>query len=134
MATRIERMDVARLLGTRWLPVGLYLVLIFVVSSIPALSLPGMFIFKDKLVHAVEYAGLGWLVHRAVQPTWPAAGAFRRLLLGIVGVAMFGVADEVYQAGTPGRDSSIFDWGADVVGASLGQLWGLAREKRRGAA
>jgi VanZ family protein len=124
-------MDVARLLGTRWLPVALYLALIFVLSSIPAFHVPGTFFLKDKIAHAVEYAGLGWLVHRAVLGTWPAAGAFTRVFGSLLAIALFGVADEVYQAGTPGRDSSIFDWLADLLGASLGSLLGLARESRR---
>lgn len=124
-------MDVARLLGTRWLPVALYLVLIFVLSSIPGFKMPGYILFKDKIVHAVEYAGLGWLVHRAVLGTWPAAGAYARMVGSLAAIALFGVADEIYQAGTPGRDSSIFDWMADLLGASLGLLVGLAVEQRR---
>lgn len=135
LATRIERMDVPRLLGAFWLPVALYLVLIFALSSIPGFKMPGYIVFKDKIVHAVEYAGLGWLVHRAVRGTWPGAGTYPRVVGSLVGIALFGVADEIYQAGTPGRDSSIFDWMADVLGASLGLFLGLLRERwrRRGA-
>ena len=132
MATRIERTDLARLLGAYWLPVGLYLALIFTLSSIPGLSVPGTFAYKDKIAHTLQYGGFGLLVHRAVKATWPQATRFRRGLLALIAIALFAVADEVFQAGTPGRDASIFDWSADVFGASLAQLLATAREKRGG--
>jgi len=127
-------MDVTRLVLTRWLPVGLYLALIFVLSSIPGLSAPGTFIYKDKVAHFLEYAGLGWLVHRAVRATWPAQPRLRRALLALFAIALFGVADEVFQAGTPGRDSSVYDWMADTLGASLAQAIAAATERRQGSA
>lgn len=134
MATRIERKDVVQLLGTYWLPVGLYLALIFALSSIPGFNVPGSLLYKDKIAHLVEYAVLGWLVHRAARATWPEVPAYPRVLLTLIGIALFGAADEVFQAGTPGRDSSILDWLADTLGATLAVLMSLSRERRRGAA
>ena len=127
-------MDVTRIVLTCWLPVGLYLALIFVLSSIPGFSVPGTFIYKDKIAHFFEYAGFSWLVHRAARATWPGRPRLRRAVLALFAIALFGVADEVFQAGTPGRDSSIYDWMADTLGASVAQAWGLATERRQGPA
>jgi VanZ family protein len=42
-----------------------------------------------------------------------------------------GACDEKFQAGIPGRDSSVYDWLADTTGALLAQLFALSREMRR---
>lgn len=129
-----ERNPVGRLLTTRWLFVILYIAVIFVLSAQPALKFPVGFLFKDKVVHALEYAGLSALVYGAARGSWPGFGAVRRVLLTTLGIGALGVADELFQSTVPGRDSSPFDWLADVVGASLVQCWCLAREMKRGRA
>ncbi len=134
MATRIERMDDGRLSRKRWLFVLAYVALIFVLSAQPGLYIPGPFEYKDKIAHAIEYGGLSWLVHGAVRATWPGTPGGRRVLLAVLAISALGVADEVFQRGVPGRDSSPLDWMADTLGASLAQLLGLAREKRHGGA
>ncbi len=134
MAIRIERMVDRRLSRKRWLFVVAYVAMIFVLSAQPGLYIPGTFEYKDKIAHAIEYGGLSWLVHAAVRDTWPGTPGGRRALLAVVAISLLGVADEVFQRGVPGRDSSPFDWMADTLGASLAQLLGLAREKRRGGA
>ena len=123
-----------RLLRSRWLHVFAYLALIFTLSAQPGLHVPGTFEYRDKLAHILEYGGLGWLVHRAAIHSWPAASSVRRVLLTIVAMSAVGACDEKFQAAIPGRDSSVYDWLADTVGASLAQAWCLAREKRGGVA
>ncbi len=132
MANGIQRMDGGRRFRARWLSVVGYVALIFALSSIPGLSVPGTFEYRDKVAHLLEYGGLSWLVWRAARATWPAAPALARGLLALLAVSAVGAADEKYQAHVPRRDSSIYDWTADTVGASLAQVVSLAREKRRG--
>ena len=129
-----ERNAVDRLLTTRWLLVGLYVVVIFVLSAQPGLKVPGDFFLKDKIAHALEYAGLSLIMSWAVRGSWPMAPASRRVLWTLLAIACLGVADEVFQSTVPGRDSSPFDWMADMVGASLGQLLGYAAASRRRSA
>ncbi len=98
-----------------WLHFGLWVGLVFGMSSIPDLKppapgVPGV----DKLFHTGEYAVLGWLWGRARGRA--GAGLVRGALLGL-GV---GVADELYQGYVPGREVDLFDVAADVVGAALG--------------
>jgi len=131
VATPNERMELGRLLRARWLPIVLYVALILVLSAQPGLHVPGEVAYTDKLAHTVEYGGFGFLAHRAVRDTWPRAPRFERALLTVAAISLFGVFDEVFQAGVPGRDSSVLDWAADTLGATLAQVWGMARERRR---
>lgn len=134
MAIGIERMEGRRLFRARWLPLIVYVVIIFALSAVPGLGVPGTFVYRDKLAHLVEYGGLGWLVHRAARDTWPTAPGLRRALLGILAVSLLGACDELFQAGVPGRDSSVVDWAADTLGVSITQVVGVLREKRGGGA
>src|SRR5262245_65272352 len=91
---------------TRWLLVIAYVALILALSSIPGLHVPGTFEYRDKLAHVLEYGGLGWLVWRAAATTWSGAPRPLRAVLVALAASAVGGADERYQAGVPGRDSS----------------------------
>ena len=134
MAIMAERKDEGELMNGRWLLVALYVAVIFVLSAQPGLALPGTFELKDKLAHALEYAGLSWLMYGAVRASWPRATAARRALLTMLTIAVLGVGDEIFQMIVPLRDSSVYDWIADMVGASLAQSWCVARDVWRGKA
>ncbi len=121
-----------RLFRTRWFQVFAYVALIFTLSAQPGLHVPGTFEYRDKVAHILEYGGLGWLVYRAAIHSWPAVGSLRRVLLTILAVSAVGACDEKFQSFIPQRDSSVYDWMADTVGASLAQAWCLTREKRGG--
>lgn len=118
----------------RWAAVVLCTALIFILSAQPGLAVPGTFEYRDKLAHVLEYGGLSWLVQRAAHATWPNLPALRRAAIAVVLISALGVCDEVFQAGVPGRDSTVYDWMADTLGAALGQAWGMMRERRGGAA
>jgi VanZ family protein len=97
-----------------------YVLLIFIVSSIPSLTAPGPdFINKDKIAHLVEYSVLGALLFKGVG--WSVSRSRLATLGFIVAVgASVGALDEIYQSFVPGRMMSIFDWGADALGTALG--------------
>lgn len=105
-----------------WLPVLLYVGLIFAVSSLPRLEPPIRLHDGDKLAHVLEYGVLGYLLVRALRSTarWaaPLAGGLLALTIGL-GI---GAADELYQATIPGRDSTVHDWVADATGLLLAQM------------
>jgi VanZ family protein len=134
LAIMAERKDDGQLMNGRWLLVALYVAVIFVLSAQPGLALPGTFELKDKLAHALEYAGLSWLMYGAVRASWPRATAARRVLLTMLTIALLGVGDEIFQMIVPLRDSSVYDWIADMVGASLAQSWCVTRDVWRGKA
>src|SRR5262245_46755782 len=115
----------------RWLMVAGYVAVIFILSAQPGLHVPGTFEYRDKFAHIVEYGGLGVLLWLAARDTWPTQKPLNRTLLVLLAVMALGAIDEKFQAGVPGRESSVFDWLADTTGALLAQLWGLSREMRR---
>ena len=109
-----------------WLPVALYAGVIFYLSSQshPDDDLPS-FLFEevsDKVLHAVEYAGLAALCYRAFR--WAAGPSVARqaVVLAIVTASAYGMTDEVHQAFVPFRESGWEDWLADTIGAAIGVL------------
>ena len=109
-----------------WVPVTLYAGTIFYLSSQshPEEQLP-LFLLKevsDKVLHAVEYAGLGGLCYRAFR--WGVSGqvASHALLFAIVTVSLYGITDEVHQFFVPFRESDWQDWLADTAGAVIGAV------------
>jgi len=106
-----------RILSLYWLPLFLYVALIFAVSSF---SSPAPFTFPDKLAHFIEYALLAAMLVRALRSNthlerWWLAG-----LLSVFAVAILGGLDEWYQSTVPGRQSDILDLAADVCGGVVG--------------
>jgi VanZ family protein len=106
-----------------WGPVAVYTGLIFYLSgqSHPEEDLPSFVTeFSDKLLHAVEYAGLGALCYRAFR--WGTTGSWAQqaALLALLAASFYGVTDEVHQSFVPFRESSWQDWVADTMGAGAG--------------
>jgi VanZ like family len=108
------KMNHARSFLIYWLPVLLYIALIFGLSS--ASSVPGAAEFNDKILHATEYAVLAFLLWRAFSRSDPGFFPWQRAGIILVAGSICGALDEFYQSFTPGRFSSIYDWHADVAG------------------
>lgn len=118
-----------------WAPALAYMALIFVLSSFqlqaPAIDeLP----FKDKLVHAVEYALLGGLCAHAARRTWPLHHGVRTMLVGAFLATAFGVTDELHQSFVPGRNADLMDIVADALGALFGAVVAAVSGRRRSGA
>ena len=79
----------------------------------------------DKLAHAGAF-GLLALFFRF---------ATGRALLSVLLASLYGLSDELHQAGVPGRDADGLDWVADTVGActAVGIVWFLTRRRRKRA-
>jgi VanZ family protein len=101
-----------------WLPPVFYMLAIFHFSSesdpLPELT-PHVW---DKLLHTIEYAGLGFLLYRAF--LGEGIGRARALALTIVIVAMYGASDEWHQSFVPRRTADLHDWLVDTVGGGVG--------------
>ncbi|HMS85489.1 MAG TPA: VanZ family protein [Nitrospira sp.] len=105
-----------------WGPVCAYAALIFYISSQshPEEQVPFVTFFSDKVVHAAEFAVLGALCCRALQGSSREVWRRQAILLAIVFTSLYGISDEIHQAFVPFRESSVFDWIADTVGAAVG--------------
>lgn len=97
--------------------------LIFLVSSFEV-DVPGVRYvpLRDKGIHFVEYALLGWLCGAASARSWPSASAWRTAAFAVFVSVLWGVSDEIHQALVPGRYPEL----ADVVADFLGSVTGAA--------
>jgi len=95
--------------------------LIFVISSFEV-QVPGLrhFPLRDKGIHLVEYAVLGWLCAAASSRTWPSASAWRTAAFAVFVSVLWGVSDEIHQALVPGRSPELGDVIADLCGSIVG--------------
>ena len=105
-----------------WVPVLVYVTIIFWLSAQPNLRPPLQFPNSDKFFHMLEYGGLGFLLARGLR-----AGARIRLALtaalivAVVG-GLVAASDEIFQSTVPGRESSLQDWFADFTGLLFAQI------------
>jgi VanZ family protein len=111
-----------------WAPVILYTGLIFTLSSIPDLSVPGDFKMSDKIMHVTEYMVWGLLLRRALDRAMTGSAVVKAFSTIVVGAALCYV-DESFQK-TVGRNYSYYDMAADVLGVSLAQLAYLLIRRR----
>ncbi|MCK4537211.1 MAG: VanZ family protein [Candidatus Krumholzibacteria bacterium] len=115
----------------RWLPLSIWVIMIFSLSSIPDVT-PGDMKFPvgtDKVVHFSEYAILAVLFFRGLSY---GNRRFRWTLLfaTIATGAALGGLDELYQSYIPGRDSSFFDFLADIAGITAGSLFAILKNMK----
>ena len=109
----------------RWknfLPPALYYAAILSLSALPASRIEKVNSFlplpNDKIMHLAVYTGFGFVL--AELPYSSAA-------IGVLG-SVLGALDEQSQRLSPGREVSMRDWIADVLGISLGLC--LRRRRR----
>lgn len=114
------------------LPAVAYASLIFWLSHqsnpLPSLTVE----ISDKLLHAVEYAGLAGLLVLGLTHVGT-FGLRRAALLAILLAAAYGATDELHQAFIPNRDASLLDWLADAAGAVAGGILAVPLLRRLGA-
>ncbi len=117
---RLERKPVIDVLWY-WGPVALYAGLIFYLSSQshPEQYVPSFVLLKlgDKVLHAIEYALLGFLCYRAFRHAAGTWGGQYAVLLAVVAAMIYGATDEWHQAFVPFREPDRWDLAADLLGA-----------------
>ncbi len=89
-------------------------------QGVPFKDLPG----ADRAYHIIEYGVLAFLGLQAFAPRT------RRLFLSVLFLCwLYGLTDELHQAGVPGRSIDLMDWLADGVGVALvGWAWAQWRQ------
>jgi VanZ family protein len=119
------------------LPPILWAAFIFVMSSIPSISLPKIGgIPTDKVVHFLIFFFLAALTYRAIdhQGKYPWLKD-RHFLFTVLFTSLYGAIDEFHQFFTPGRDSDPLDWLADAMGAVafiiVIRVWRIVRNRGR---
>jgi len=117
-----------------WLPVILWMIAIYIGSSIGGVprvggkAIDGM---VHRAAHLIEFAVLGALVLRAVS-NGTRTIARREMIITLIIVALYGASDEFHQRFTPGRSSEGIAVVFDALGGLIGMLaWRWCRRIRR---
>ncbi len=107
-----------------WLPVVLWMIFIFYMSSLefpekPKVNVGGQkFKVSDILLHVAEYGMLSILLFRAFHNASERTRQ-RALLLALIIASFYGVIDEVHQVFVPTRYFEIKDIFSNMVGSSI---------------
>jgi VanZ family protein len=99
----------------------LYLIIIFILSSIPGDDFPKVdFEFSDKVVHIIIYAILFLLFFYSLknQSKYVKLQKFA-LQYSLLFTCLYGVTDELHQYFVPNRSCELYDWFADVIGGLI---------------
>jgi VanZ family protein len=95
------------------------MVLIWALSSLSTLPSLEEIPFKDKGAHFVEYGVLGLFYSYALTRHFSQWKGYKVFFITCLLATIWGGLDELHQAFVPGRDSSLLDVCADVLGAVL---------------
>lgn len=116
------------------LPPILWIVVIYILSSLPNLhlkikTLPG----TDTVAHAFIYFVLSWLTRRAFYNQDGLPLLKNSAFLGaFIFSCVYGILDEFHQRSVPGRTADFYDFLADAGGALLYVAIAWMRQSRNG--
>jgi len=105
---------------SKWGPAIGWMVLIFLLSSLPKEEIPVSGESLSIAAHLIEYGILALLIRRALASPpgfWGRGVPLFTLSLGLT--FLYGISDEWHQSFVPGRSSSVMDLAVDVTGAFL---------------
>ena len=95
-----------------------WVVLTFLLTSLPKSGIQLHFRFADKAAHFGFYGVMGFLC--ALWRREVGTPARRAVLEALLFVAGTGAVDEVHQNWIPGRSAELLDWAADMLGGGIG--------------
>ncbi len=115
-----------------WLPVFVWAVFIFYLSSIPDLktSLKFDFILR-KISHVVEYLILVFFLYRALIGSFNNINILRLFVYPASLSFLYAITDELHQSFVPGRNCSIQDVLIDSVGILIFYIFNIIILRRK---
>lgn len=105
-----------------WLPVYLYMGLIYHISAQSRPRVPSFLLWNDKVTHFLEYTLLGLLLIRALKKEYFNFNLTSLKLIALLIAAAYGASDEFHQRFAAGRNADFFDWLVDVCGSAFGSF------------
>lgn len=104
-----------------WVPVALWAIFIFILSSVPGKNIPEFQIPNfHKLVHLIEYAVLGFLLIRAFMKSVFDRSFIILALVSIIIIIFFALSDEWHQSFIPGRNCDLSTVLFDIISSAIG--------------
>lgn len=105
------------------IPLIVYWIILFILTSVPTDALPSPFGISDKIEHFAAYSVLSFLITFTLyfreNKDWIGR---HYLLAGILISSFYGLFDEIHQFFIPGRYCEFYDFIANILGASTGSL------------
>jgi VanZ family protein len=105
-----------------WLPVLIYAILIFYLSSIPGEEIPVVFKYQDVFLHIIEYAVFALLFSRAIKAYHPRLSFNRRFVVVLAFSFLYALSDEFHQFFVPQRYCSLLDLMYDGIGIAVADV------------
>lgn len=118
-----------------YLPLVIYWIFLFMLTTIPVDSVPHLFKYQDKIGHFAAYGVLAFLLTLALffqkRSNLLSSKSF---LFAFLFILAYGAFDELHQLIVPGRYCDIYDWIADSLGGVLGigLVYGLLKSRELG--
>ena len=103
-----------------WVPVIVWMMLIFGLSSIPGDNIPSVLSFQNTLYHFLSYLTLTILLSRAFMNTRSEIDPLEVMIFTSAFGLAYGFSDELHQAFIPFRSTSFFDIFIDGIGSLFG--------------
>jgi VanZ family protein len=105
-------------------PFILWLLIIFVQSSLAAIELPKIDIIStDKLIHMGVFGLLAGLCYISLIHIYKTnIFSANPLIWAAIITILYGASDEIHQYFVPNRSSEVLDWMADAMGALIAVL------------
>lgn len=126
--SKIETLHKITKILSLWLPLGIYLGLIYYVSSLSQAKL-GL-LSADFPLHMIEYLILSPLIFRAINFGFKKKASINVILLSLVLSIAYASLDEIHQSYVPNRTPSYMDLVADSFGALLGMVGIIIYQRR----
>lgn len=126
--SKIETLQKIFKIFSLWLPLGIYLGLIYYFSSLsqPKLGL----LSADFPLHMTEYCILSILIFRALNFGFKEKASVNVILLSLILSIAYAILDEIHQSYVPNRTPSYMDLMADSLGALLGMTVIIIYQRR----
>jgi VanZ family protein len=105
-----------------WGPAGLWMLVIFYMSSFPSSNIPDLFPLQQEVYHFSSYAILAYLLSRAFNRSFFISRRLLVALAAFICAAVYGLTDEWHQSFVPGRSVSVSDLVVDGFGGIIGAL------------
>lgn len=107
-----------------YLPLCVYWILLFILTTIPPDKIPQVFSYQDKIEHFIAYLILSFLLMLSLHFQKKNEMVSRKsFLFTIIFLIAYATIDEVHQIYIPGRYCDITDWLADVTGGIIGIIF-----------
>lgn len=107
-----------------YIPLIVYWIFLFVITTLPTDKVPQLFDNLDKLEHFIAYAVLSYLLTLTLYfQKRSKLLSLKAYFFSMLFILLYAAVDELHQLFVPGRYCDFYDWCADSIGGLIGILF-----------